>query len=57
MANNHDRSPDRGGSFANAGEKSRRLWETIRRAFVEFLKIPTFVIAGFLLLKPSLTGC
>jgi hypothetical protein len=31
-------------------ERLDRLWETIRRAFVEFLKIPTFVIVGFLLL-------
>ena len=28
----------------------RQLWETIRRAFVEFLMIPTLVIGGFLLL-------
>jgi uncharacterized membrane protein len=31
-------------------ERLGRLWETIRRAFVEFQKIPTFVIVGFLLL-------
>lgn len=50
MTNNHNRSSNRGGSFAKARDWSRRLWETTRRAFVEFLKIPTFVIVGFLLL-------
>ncbi len=50
MAENYDRSPDRGGSFGKAMERSRQLSETIRRAFVEFLKVPTIVIIGFLLL-------
>jgi len=50
MTNDHDHSPDWNGSLAKVREMSRQLWETVRRAFVEFLKIPTFVIAGFLLL-------
>jgi uncharacterized membrane protein len=50
MTNNHNRSSNRGGSFAKAGDWSLRLWETTGRAFDEFLKIPTFVIVGFLLL-------
>jgi hypothetical protein len=50
MTDNHDHSRDRSGFFAKARETSRQSWETIRRAFVEFLKIPTLVIAGFLLL-------
>ncbi len=29
---------------------SRKLWQTVRRAFVEFLAIPSAVIAGFVLL-------
>ena len=50
MTDNHDHSRDRSGFFAKARETSRQSWETIRRAFVEFLKIPTLVIVGFLLL-------
>ena len=50
MTNTRDHSLGPGGLFAKAREMSRYWWETIRRAFVEFLKIPTFVIAGFLLL-------
>lgn len=41
---------DHGGSFAGLVEASHRLWEIVHRAFVEFLKVPTMVIAGFLLL-------
>jgi uncharacterized membrane protein len=37
-------------SFIQVSEMSRRMWEVVRRAFVEFLTIPTLVIAGFLLL-------
>ena len=50
MTNNNDRAPDRRGPLRKAGETSRQLWQTVRRAFVEFLAIPTVVIAGFLLL-------
>ena len=28
----------------------RHLWDTIRRAFIEFLKLPTIIIVGFLML-------
>ena len=50
MTERQDDPSHHAGSFAKAGERSRHLWETVRRAFVEFLKIPTFVIVGFLLL-------
>ena len=36
--------------LANEGKWPRQLWETIRRALVEFLIVPTLVIGGFLLL-------
>ena len=32
------------------GQKVRRLGEAVRRAFVEFLKLPTIVIIAFLIL-------
>lgn len=43
-----DRSPAPQGEFARAREASRRVLETIRRAFAELLAIPTAIIAGFL---------
>lgn len=54
MTNNHDFPPNRRVFVTRAREVLRHWWETIRRAFVEFLKIPTFVIAGFLLLAAVL---
>src|SRR5687767_13905616 len=45
MTSNNERS----GSFALA-KMARQWWETTRRAFVEFLTIPSLVIGGFLLL-------
>ena len=50
MPNRHDDSLNLSAPFAKAGEASRQWWETVRRAFAEFLKIPTFVIVGFQLL-------
>jgi uncharacterized membrane protein len=50
MRKNHDRSSQAPAFLAAARETSRRAWEIVRRAFVEFLTIPTFVILGFLLL-------
>jgi hypothetical protein len=50
MTNNRDQSPDRIGAFKKARETARQLWENVRRAFVEFLMIPTCVTVGFLLL-------
>jgi hypothetical protein len=38
-----DHSLDRIGSFRETTKLLRRWWETIRRAFVEFLKPPTLV--------------
>lgn len=35
--------------MTRTGAISRHLWEIVRRAFVEFLMIPTVVIVGFLL--------
>lgn len=46
MAKNKDRS----GTFTKWRETLRQLLETIKRAFIEFLTVPTLVIAGFLLL-------
>jgi hypothetical protein len=43
---------DRTGAFRKTTES---YWlETIRRAFVEFLKMPTFVIVGFLMLAAAM---
>lgn len=43
MAKNKDRS----GTFTKWRETLRQLLETIKRAFIEFLTVPTLVIAGF----------
>lgn len=43
-----ERSPARQGRFARARKAFRRALETTRRAFAEFLAIPTAIIAGFL---------
>lgn len=50
MTDDRDRSPQHTGPAAEARHMAGTLWETIRRAFVEFLTIPTVVIVGFLLL-------
>jgi uncharacterized membrane protein len=50
MTERQDEPRDYASSFAKAGEMSNQLWETVRRAFVEFLTIPTLVIVGFLAL-------
>jgi uncharacterized membrane protein len=50
MTTTRDQQPDGAGPFGKAGEMSRHFWETARRAFVEFLKIPTLVIVAFLVL-------
>jgi hypothetical protein len=50
MAHNPKHSSERSGSLAGTRKIFRRLWETTRRAFVEFLTIPSLVILGFLLL-------
>jgi hypothetical protein len=45
MPNNARSSPP-----GKTGTLPRELWQAVRRAFVEFLAIPTAVIAGFILL-------
>ena len=50
MAGNNDHSSQRSGSSKKAKHIPGQVLETIRRAFVEFLTIPTIVIAGFLAL-------
>lgn len=50
MARTDDRSPDSGGRLSGVREWSRHALETLRRAFAEFLTIPTVVIGGFLIL-------
>lgn len=50
MAENSNRSADAGGAVAGPREGMRHWTETIHRAFVEFLTIPTLVVAGFVLL-------
>jgi len=50
MADDDEDKLIRAGAIANAVEALRLVIETTRRAFVEFLTIPTLVIAGFLLL-------
>lgn len=50
MADEDEDKSNRTGTFINAVESLRLVLETTRRAFVEFLTIPTLVIAGFLLL-------
>jgi len=51
MTDDHSRPPSRNDTFAKAAQMSRQTLETVRRAFVEFLTIPTLVIGGFLLLS------
>ena len=50
MAGNNDHSSQRSGSSKKAKHIPGQVLETIRRAFVEFLTIPTVVIVGFLAL-------
>jgi Predicted membrane protein (DUF2254) len=50
MTAKHDRSPNHTCRRSGVRRTSRHLVETIRRAFAEFLTIPTLVIGGFLLL-------
>jgi uncharacterized membrane protein len=45
---------DRTGAFRKTTEILGHWLETIRRAFVEFLKMPTFVIVGFLMLAAAM---
>lgn len=49
MPDKNHRHSERSGSLLNSREVSRHLWEIVRRAFIEFLMIPTVVIGGFLL--------
>jgi uncharacterized membrane protein len=48
-------SPAPAPRFANRETLLRRLPEIVRRAFVEFLKIPALIILGFLLLAAAAT--
>lgn len=48
-----DHSLDRTGAFRKTTGIVRHWLETIRRAFVEFLTMPTFVIVGFLILAAA----
>src|SRR5688572_21746490 len=50
MRDHRDYPQAQTGPLSSTWEMSRHLWETARRAFVEFLKIPSIVIVGFLLL-------
>jgi uncharacterized membrane protein len=50
MADDHEDKSTRTSTLVNAVESLRLVLEITRRAFVEFLTIPTLVIAGFLLL-------
>jgi uncharacterized membrane protein len=50
MRNNQRQSLKRVGSLGKVSRASFHLWEAVRRAFVEFLTIPSLVIIGFLLL-------
>jgi hypothetical protein len=50
MSNKYNGPLDSSYTFGEPEGILRHAWETSRRAFVEFLKVPTFVIIGFLLL-------
>lgn len=50
MAEDHDRSVSSTSGRPAAGIASHRRWEIIKRAFIEFLRIPSMVIAAFLAL-------
>lgn len=59
MTGDDKSSPERSDFLTRTTGWSRQLWEIIRRAFAEFLTIPTFVVAPppFAIARPHDAGC